>query len=104
MNCRAKGNRNRLRAIKYLESIGFLVGVVERTGRFIKDKDLFGLFDLCCINNKGRVLFVQVKSNYRGKYVVYQEFSRDYKIDCMIMNFIDYKDVKVINYCSGFVV
>ena len=41
-NPRAKGNRIRLLVIRKLESDGWLVDIVEKTGRFVKVKDLFG--------------------------------------------------------------
>ena len=62
---RVKGNRVRLLAIKELEKTGWQVGIVERTGRFIKDKDLFSLFDLCAIRDD-QIRFVQIKSGGTG--------------------------------------
>ena len=46
---RQKGNRNRNKVIEYFRDRGFLVGIVERTGRFIKEKDLFGFGDIIAI-------------------------------------------------------
>ena len=62
MHTRAKGNRVRRLAITELEALGYLVEVVEKTGRFVKVKDLFGLWDLLAIR-KGefKPLLVQVK-------------------------------------------
>ena len=50
MNTRAKGNRARRNAIEQLQRDGFEVAIVERTGKFIKDKDAFGIGDLLAIS------------------------------------------------------
>ena len=60
---RIKGNRARRRCIEYLESKGWKVGIVERTGKFIKEKDLFGLFDLVAVKETMSAMFIQVASN-----------------------------------------
>ena len=77
VNPRQKGYRTQCKAIAALEEQGFLVGVVERTGRFIKVKDLFGLYDLIAIK-KGECHFVQVTSNRPHSHKEYQEFSKVY--------------------------
>ena len=78
MNTRKKGNRNQLKAIKLLEKCGFLVSKVEQRGRFVKEKDLFGLFDICCINND-EVRFVQITSNRPHSHKKFMAFSKKYQ-------------------------
>lgn len=70
---RIKGNKTQARAIKFLESDGWLVDKVEKTGRFTKQKDLFGLFDLVAVRPDG-VLFVQVKTNQPAAQIPIGEF------------------------------
>lgn len=62
---RNKGNRNQRKAITELEEDGWLVGVVERTGKFIKEKDLFGLFDILALK-EGFIRMIQIKTNSTG--------------------------------------
>lgn len=77
VNSRNKGNRNQRKAIEYFESSGYLVSKAERTGKFEKEKDLFGLFDLACIK-KGEMLLVQVTTNRPHTHKFYKEFSKKY--------------------------
>ena len=72
---RAKGNRARLELVKNFEAHGYDVAIVERTGRFIKIKDAFGLFDLC-VWRGDEVAFVQVTCNRPHSHKSYKEFSK----------------------------
>ena len=96
---RAKGSRNRLLCIRILESQGWKVGVVERTGKFITQKDLFGLFDLCAVKSPGRVLLVQVSSNKPHNHKRLQAFAGAYP-DLLTRQYSweDYKGFKVYQY------
>jgi hypothetical protein len=78
MKTRSKGNRARLKAIKELEQNGYTVAVVERTGRWIKEKDAFGLFDLLCVRSTNPVLFVQVACNKPHNHMRFRKFKLDY--------------------------
>ena len=78
VNTRAKGNRNRRKTITALEKDGYKVAVVERTGRFIKEKDMFGLFDLLAINEYGQIKFVQVSTNKPHTHKPFKEFRNKY--------------------------
>lgn len=73
---RAKGNKNRRKTINQLEEEGFLVAIVERTGRFIFPKDMFGLFDLVAIN-KSSIIFVQVSTNRPHSHKSYKLFRKE---------------------------
>lgn len=78
VNTRAKGNRNRRKIIDLLEKQGYRVAIVERTGRFIKEKDMFGLFDLVAINKYGDIKFVQVATNKPHSHKAFKQFRNDY--------------------------
>jgi len=45
-----------------LESKGYIVANLEKTGKFVKEKDLFGLWDCLAIRQK-ELLFIQYKTN-----------------------------------------
>lgn len=80
MNTRAKGNRVRRKAIEQLQSDGYEVAIVERTGRFIKEKDAFGIGDLLAINERHdiRPLLIQVTCNKPHTHKPYIEFNKKY--------------------------
>jgi hypothetical protein len=73
MKTRVKGNRNRRACINELEKAGWLVDVVEKTGRFVKVKDLYGLFDLIAIDKNSTAL-IQVSSNTPHAHKYLSEF------------------------------
>lgn len=50
------------------------VSVVERTGKFIKEKDAFGLFDLVSWADDD-VAFIQVTCNKPHSHKAYEKFS-----------------------------
>jgi len=77
---RVKGNRNRNKVIEYFRDRGFLVGIVERTGRFIKDKDLFGFGDIIAIGDTDKPMLVQVTSNTPHSARAYLKLSRDKRV------------------------
>ena len=103
MTSRQKGNRTQLKAIKYFEKKGFLVDKVEKTGKFHKQKDLFGLFDLIAIDQLGPI-FIQVKTNSTdGMVNKLKKFSKRYTIDCRLMVWYDRKgwvihDISDVSY------
>lgn len=77
INKNSKGLRIRLKCIKQLKDIGYLVDTVEKTSRFALMKDLWGLIDLACIK-PGNVLFVQVTCNKNHPHKKYQDFANKY--------------------------
>lgn len=105
INKRAKGNRNQLKLIKSLEKAGYLVDKVEKTGKFTKVKDLFGLFDLIGIHEiKSSIIFAQATSNKPHPHKKYLRFSEVYDhVDILICQvvFRDYKQPKVFVYVDG---
>jgi len=74
---RKKGLRIQLKAIKELESEGCLVGRVERVGRHIKIKDLFGLFDLLSLDFD-KIRLIQITCNRPHTHKPYKEFAVQY--------------------------
>jgi len=61
---------------------------VEKGGKFVSRKDMFGLFDLVGISTCGKVHFIQVTSNRPHRHEDYKEFSYEYR-NCPI-EFIQY--------------
>ena len=94
---RAKGNRNQLKAIRFMEEKGFLVDKVEKTGKFAKVKDLFGLFDFVAIE-KGKVCFVQVTTNTPHTHKKYQSFADQYELTTLQFVWFDRKGWKIFSY------
>lgn len=80
-----------------MEDKGFLVDKVEKTGRRIKVKDLFGLFDIMCIKLR-TVFFVQITTNVPHTHYKYQEFADKY--DLLVLQFVHYdrKGWKIFSY------
>lgn len=75
---RRKGNRSRLYAIKELEEQGYIVDVVEKTSKWAKIKDCFGLFDLACFHPTKGVMFLQITTNTNHPHKEFQEFAQKY--------------------------
>lgn len=73
-----KGWRNRRKAITELEASGWLVDTVEKTHRFAKQKDCFGLFDILALDNQGKTLLLQVTTNVPHSHWKYEEFAVKY--------------------------
>ena len=78
MNTYQKGMRTVRRGRKKLESEGWITADVESKGKFIKNKDLFGLFDVIAIK-PGRTKLIQFKTNRMPVMKEYIEFSKVYK-------------------------
>ena len=99
-NTRLKGNRIQRKLMFYLEGKGWLVSTAEVGGRFVKEKDMFGLYDLVCIK-PGIVLFVQVTCNRPHTHYKYQDFCDKYANDSIWIEqwvWYDYKGFKQIIY------
>lgn len=78
MNTRRKGTAKRTEIKKWLETLGWEVDVVEKTGKFQKIKDLFGLFDLEAIKSPGIITYVQVTCTNPHKHNPYVLFKQKY--------------------------
>jgi len=77
INLRRKGNRSRLKAIKELQEAGWIVDVVEKTNRYAKEKDCFGLFDLLALRG-GQVMLLQISTNRHHTHFQFEEFAKKY--------------------------
>jgi len=62
---RQKGYRTVAKIRKLFEDEGYIVANLEKTGKFIKEKDLFNLWDILCVRGKTHV-FIQAKTNAKG--------------------------------------
>ena len=96
VNPRNKGNRIQRKLITYLESKGWIVSKAEVGGKFVKQKDMFGLFDLVAIK-PGTVLFVQVTCNRPHTHKNFQSFSNKYANDSIWIEQYVYMDYKGFN-------
>jgi Holliday junction resolvase len=63
---RRKGYRTVATVKKVLRKKGYIVANLEKAGKFIKEKDLWGLWDLLAVKGKTHV-FIQVKTNAKGQ-------------------------------------
>jgi len=100
VNTRAKGNKIQRRLMTELEDEGWLVDKVEKTGRFTKQKDLFGLFDLCCVR-KHTMKLIQVTCNRPHKHTPYLSFAIQYGHNKLLIEqhvWYDRKGWKEFNY------
>lgn len=101
---KAKGNRNQLKVIKRLETAGWFVSKVEQGGKFTKQKDCFGLFDLVAVKPIVGVLFIQVTSNRPHTHKNYIKFSKKYPFEQVGYRqyvWYDRKGFKVWDYTNG---
>lgn len=103
VNTKAKGNKVQRTAIKKLEKEGWLVAKVEVGGKFVKEKDMFGLFDIVSIKPT-QCLFTQITTNTPHIHKDYINFSKKYKIPGIKitqMVWYDRKGWKIFTYEKG---
>jgi len=104
MKTRTKGNRLVNKCKKTLCDAGCQVAIVERTGKFVKEKDAFGLFDLLALHWDGGVCLIQVTGKQPHTHRKYEEFSRKFKKTGIVFQqwcWIPYKGFKVFTYKRG---
>jgi len=77
VNTYLKGWRTVNKGKKELESKGWITDTVEKKGRYIQQKDLFGLFDLIAIK-RNRTKLIQFKTNRFPILKPYKLFARDF--------------------------
>lgn len=97
---RQKGNRSLRRAIEYYEADGWRIDKVEKTGKFIIDKDLFNLFDLVGVK-PNKSVYVQVKTNRPPPQKDFLEFSQQYAGTHLFVEsytWYDRKGAKILRY------
>ncbi len=101
VNSNAKGARTVRKGRNELEVQGWLFDTVEKKGKFIKRKDLFGLFDAIAVKGKYHK-FIQFKTNLKGKkwmlpFEVYAKTHASKYNSVEIWNWFDHKGfIKVV--------
>ena len=100
---RQKGYRTVASGRKILMSNGYIYANLEKTGKFLKEKDLFNLWD-CLFIKKKIHLFIQFKTNKKGKkwktpYIEFGKAHGSTHVKYQIWNKIDYKGFE-ITYCK----
>ena len=82
MKTRVKGNRVRRAAIEKLTEEGFQAAVIERTGKFIDEKDAFGIGDLLAIgrgfHDETWIEIIGVTCNRPHVHKPYMEFAKKF--------------------------
>lgn len=91
---RRKGNRSRLYAIRELEKEGWLVDVVEKTSKWAKIKDCFGLFDIIAIHQEKGIMLIQISTNNNHPHKAFQEFANKYSLQKITFTQWTWKDRK----------
>jgi len=96
VNTRAKGKRNLNKSLEYYRKKGWLAESVERASKYIKQKDLFNLFDGICIKPNRTKLF-QVKSNkMKDSLQPFKDFAKKYpQFEVELHIWIDRNGVKI---------
>lgn len=97
---RAKGNKTVRRTREYLENLGWTTEVVEKTGKFVKEKDLFGIGDVLAIR-KGEIIFVQCKTNRPANKKLMQNFCDTHLLNSSCFTWYDRKGFLIQNYLPG---
>ena len=104
MNAKVKGRTAVNRYIKdFLEGEHFIHDKVEKTGKFVKQKDLFGLFDLIALHRFGHVYFIQVTCNRPHSHKKFLKFEETYGKKSRIIQAVwyDRKGWKIFEYVYG---
>ena len=60
---KSKGYRTVRKGRDILEKRGYIFANLEKTGKFVIEKDLFNLWDALAIKGKNRYIFIQFKTN-----------------------------------------
>lgn len=103
MGARSKGNRNEVKAVKELETNGWLVYRVKGATRFNKNVDIFGLFDIVAKKGK-KIKWVQVKSNRRPPMEPFKVFKDTYcssyeSVEVWVYRDYKQKEVYLAQFC-----
>jgi len=77
MNVRQKGQRSVRKCLNDLKFDKWQCEGVERVGRFVKEKDLFGLWDVMAIK-RHRTKLIQVKTNKKPPFDKFMTFQKAY--------------------------
>jgi len=93
MGNRQKGQRSKLKAIKKLEAEGWITDTIEKTNKWAKIKDCFGLFDLIALKPK-KIMLIQINTNKPHSHNKYQEFANKYASEEILIQQMTWKDYK----------
>lgn len=97
---RAKGNRTRYKCIAFYEEKGWEVATVENNSKFVKIKDLFGLFDLIAVKDK-EIMLIQVKTNKPAPQADFKDWARFHgskHVRVIVWTWYDYKGARIQEY------
>jgi hypothetical protein len=86
-SARAKGTRNVNKVKDLFTRMGYLIDDCERRGKYLKQKDLFGVFDLVALHPTEKPCFIQVSSNIPHTHKKYLEFAKtisEYQTVCQL--------------------
>lgn len=75
-NASNKGNRNVNKVRSLFYQMEYLIDTCEKKGRYLKQKDLFGAFDLVALHLIEKPCFIQVSSNVPHTHKKYLEFAK----------------------------
>jgi Holliday junction resolvase len=99
INTIRKGNRTRREIIKWHQDNGYDVAIIERCGRYIKERDAFGIGDLLAIKGD-EIKLIQSKTNSKEKKTqrLMEDFVKKHKNKNLVLelwNRIDYRGFKI---------
>lgn len=99
---RAKGMRIQRMLIKKLESEGWRVAKLEQSGKYTKQTDAYGLFDLIAIKENELVMLIQVTCQKPHTHTPYILFAERY-IYTTVRQYVwfDRQGWKIFRYKNG---
>ena len=103
INARNKGHRTVAYGKQDFFARGYIGSNLEKSGRFTKEKDLFGLWDYLFIKGKEHV-FVQFKTNMRGQkwlnpFIDFAIAHGSENVKYEVWNWRDRKGFEVVRLC-----
>lgn len=101
MNPRLKGNRTVRMARELLHFHGWLSDTVEKSGKYLKNRDLFSLYDIISLKPGYSPLFIQVKTNVPAAQKPLQLFSDRYGVHGLCMTWYSRKGWVFHRYVPG---
>lgn len=103
MKTKQKGYRAVAKYIEdFLSDGDYIYDKVEKTGRFVKQKDLFGLFDLVACDYIGFTHYIQVTHNKPHPHKKFSEFAKTWGSMSYVIQAVwyDRKGWKIFKYNS----
>lgn len=90
VNPRIKGSRIQLKLIKDFEADGWRVAKLEQKGKYTKETDAYGLFDLLAIRKSCFPSLIQVTCNRPHTHKEYEVFAKEYGEELAVMQAVWY--------------